>query len=146
MAADAIPSLSWIDFQGYVSFMKRTNKEIDLILEKWLEEHLRKRGEEKDGKCESDFMDVMISAFQEEEEICGYKREMVIKATSVVRFLGMLISSNYLAIIILIPSILFHFLVLLSNYLSNLSIPFSFFFSSYFSRSSTKIHYKISHT
>lgn len=146
VAADAIPSLSWIDFQGYVSFMKRTNKEIDLILEKWLEEHLRKRGEEKDGKCESDFMDVMISAFQEEEEICGYKREMVIKATSVVRFLGMLISSNYLAIIILIPSILFHFLVLLSNYLSNLSIPFSFFFSSYFSRSSTKIHYKISHT
>ena len=110
--------------------MKRTNKEIDIILEKWLEEHLRKRGEEKDGKCESDFMDVMISAFQEEEEICGYKREMVIKATSVVRFLGMLISSNYLAIIILIPSILFHFLVLLSNYLSNLSIPFSFFFSS----------------
>ncbi|KRH07449.1 hypothetical protein GLYMA_16G089900v4 [Glycine max] len=87
VAADAIPSLSWIDFQGYVSFMKRTNKEIDLILEKWLEEHLRKRGEEKDGKCESDFMDVMISAFQEEEEICGYKREMVIKATSVLLIL-----------------------------------------------------------
>jgi len=89
VVADAIPSLSWFDFQGYLSFMKSTAKQTDLILEKWLEEHLRKRRVERDGGCESDFMDAMISKFEEQEEICGYKRETVIKATSMVRFLGM---------------------------------------------------------
>lgn len=84
---DAIPSLSWFDFQGYVGFMKRTSKEMDLILEKWLEEHVRKRREDKNGKCESDFMDVMISTFQEQDEFCGYKRETVIKATSMLLIL-----------------------------------------------------------
>ncbi|TKY68666.1 cytochrome P450 CYP82D47 [Spatholobus suberectus] len=71
VAADAIPSLSWFDFQGCVSFMKRTAKQTDLILEKWLEEHIRKKGEEIDGGCESDFMDVMISTFEGQDEICG---------------------------------------------------------------------------
>ncbi|RDX75782.1 Cytochrome P450 82C2 [Mucuna pruriens] len=85
--ADAIPSLSWFDFQGYVSFMKRTAKEMDLILDKWLEEHVRMRGEERDGKCESDFMDVMISTFEEQDDFYGYKREIVIKATSVLLIL-----------------------------------------------------------
>ncbi|KAG5054533.1 hypothetical protein JHK85_007043 [Glycine max] len=87
VVADAIPSLSWFDFQGYLSFMKSTAKQTDLILEKWLEEHLRKRRVERDGGCESDFMDAMISKFEEQEEICGYKRETVIKATSMLLIL-----------------------------------------------------------
>ncbi|XP_020224055.2 cytochrome P450 CYP82D47 [Cajanus cajan] len=82
VAADAIPFLSWCDFQGHVSFMKRTAKDMDIILDKWLEEHVRKRAEDENGSCESDFMDVMISTFQDQQEICGYKREIVIKATS----------------------------------------------------------------
>ncbi|KAL2319298.1 hypothetical protein Fmac_028267 [Flemingia macrophylla] len=86
VVADAIPSLSWSDFQGHVSFMKRTAKKMDLILEKWLEEHVRKREEDENGGC-SDFMDVLISTFQGQEEICGYKREIVIKATSLLLIL-----------------------------------------------------------
>nr|XP_007134139.1 hypothetical protein PHAVU_010G022600g [Phaseolus vulgaris]ESW06133.1 hypothetical protein PHAVU_010G022600g [Phaseolus vulgaris] len=85
VVADAIPSLSWFDFQGYVSFMKRTAKQTDLILQKWMEEHLRDRV--RDGKCERDFMDVMISTFEEQEEICGYKKETVIKATAMLLIL-----------------------------------------------------------
>jgi len=82
VVADAIPSLGWLDFQGYVSFMKRTAQQIDLVLDKWLQEHLRERA--RDGECERDFMDVMISTFEEQEEICGYKKETVIKATAMV--------------------------------------------------------------
>ncbi|KAK7389355.1 hypothetical protein VNO78_24296 [Psophocarpus tetragonolobus] len=87
VVGDAIPSLSWCDFQGYVSFMKTTFKEMDLVLHKWLEEHQRKRELEKDSKCESDFMDLLLSTFQNQDEICGYKREVVIKATSVLLIL-----------------------------------------------------------
>lgn len=83
--ADAIPSLSWIDFQGHVGFMKRTAKEMDFILDKWLSEHYKKRDEVQSGK-EDDFMDVLISMFEEDDEICGHKRETVIKATTLVRF------------------------------------------------------------
>ncbi|KAJ1427937.1 Cytochrome P450 [Sesbania bispinosa] len=82
VAADAIPYLSWFDFQGHVGFMKRTAKEIDFILDKWMHEHLRKR--ENHG-CEDDFMDVLISMFDGQEMICGHKREIVIKATALVR-------------------------------------------------------------
>ncbi|KAK7389356.1 hypothetical protein VNO78_24297 [Psophocarpus tetragonolobus] len=86
VAADAIPSLGWFDFQGYVSFMKKTAKQTDIILEKWLEEHLRKRDD--GGSHENDFMDVMISAFQDQHEICGYKKETVIKATAMLTGMG----------------------------------------------------------
>ncbi|KAG2380939.1 Cytochrome P450 [Vigna angularis] len=83
VVADAIPSLSWFDFQGHLSFMKRTAMKLDSILERWLQEHVKTRGEMKNGGCERDFMDVMLSSF-EEENICGYKRDIVIKATSLI--------------------------------------------------------------
>ncbi|CAJ1949547.1 unnamed protein product [Sphenostylis stenocarpa] len=82
VVADAIPSLRWFDFQGHLSFMKRTAKTLDLILKRWLEEHVKMRGEQRNGGCERDFMDVMLSAFEEQEDICGHEREIVIKATS----------------------------------------------------------------
>jgi len=88
VVADAIPSLSWFDFQGHLSFMKRTAEKLDIILERWLQEHVEMRGEKKNGGCERDFMDVMLSSFEDQEDICGYKRETVIKATSLVRLLS----------------------------------------------------------
>ncbi|ESW06134.1 hypothetical protein PHAVU_010G022700 [Phaseolus vulgaris] len=83
VVADAIPSLSWFDFQGHLSFMKRTAKKLDFILQKWLEEHVKTRGDNMNGGCERDFMDVMLSSFEGQEDFCGYNREIVIKATSV---------------------------------------------------------------
>jgi cytochrome P450 family 82 subfamily G polypeptide 1 len=85
--ADAIPFLSWFDFQGHVGFMKRTFKEMDFILDKWMHEHFRKRDEGQNGKSQDDFMDVLISMFEEHDEICGHKREVVIKATAMILIL-----------------------------------------------------------
>ncbi|CAI8608181.1 unnamed protein product [Vicia faba] len=87
VVADAIPFLSWFDFQGHVSFMKRTAKEMDFILDKWLHEHYRKRDDGQNSKYEDDFMDVLISMFEEDDEICGHKRDVVIKATSMILIL-----------------------------------------------------------
>ncbi|XP_057457864.1 dimethylnonatriene synthase-like [Lotus japonicus] len=87
VAADAIPCLGWFDFGGYVGFMKRTAKEIDFILDKWMHEHLRKRDEVNNGGCEDDFMDVLISTFQEHDVIWNHEREIVIKATALILIL-----------------------------------------------------------
>ncbi|QHO33774.1 dimethylnonatriene synthase [Arachis duranensis] len=83
VVADAIPWLGWFDFQGYVGFMKRTAKELDSILHRWMDDHMRKRGDDENGnKSENDFLDVLISAFEENDEIYGHKRDIVLKATT----------------------------------------------------------------
>ncbi|MED6139540.1 hypothetical protein PIB30_084758, partial [Stylosanthes scabra] len=86
VVADAIPWLGWFDFQGYVGFMKRTTKELDSILHRWMDDHMRKRGEDNDdengSKSVNDFLDVLISAFEENDEIYGHKRDIVLKATT----------------------------------------------------------------
>ncbi|PHU01698.1 hypothetical protein BC332_31485 [Capsicum chinense] len=38
-----IPLFKWIDFQGHIKFMKRTFKDIDCVLQSWLDEHVKKR-------------------------------------------------------------------------------------------------------
>ncbi|KAB5530028.1 hypothetical protein DKX38_020109 [Salix brachista] len=83
--SDAIPWLEWIDFQGHVSAMKRTSKELDAVIGSWLEEHLN-----KEIQGESDFMDVMISNLADGVEMSGYSRDVVIKATTLVRLLVIL--------------------------------------------------------
>ena len=81
--SDAIPYLEWMDYQGHIGFMKRTAKELDSVLEIWLNEHLQKQLEQKsDG--ESDFMDVMLSSFAEDAEISGHTRATIVKANALV--------------------------------------------------------------
>uniref|UniRef100_A0A6N2LFH9 Uncharacterized protein n=1 Tax=Salix viminalis TaxID=40686 RepID=A0A6N2LFH9_SALVM len=41
--SDAIPWLEWLDYQGHVSAMRNTAKELDAVIANWLEEHLKKR-------------------------------------------------------------------------------------------------------
>ncbi|KAI3461835.1 hypothetical protein Pfo_031058 [Paulownia fortunei] len=81
--SDAIPSLEWLDIGGYVKGMKQTAKEIDKVLEDWVQERIQRRKESgsKTDEGEADFMDVMLSAIPENETVYGYKREDVIKAT-----------------------------------------------------------------
>ncbi|XP_034901464.1 dimethylnonatriene synthase [Populus alba] len=84
--SDAIPFLEWLDYQGHVSAMKKTAKELDAVIRNWLEEHLKKK---KDGELgsdrESDFMDLMISNLAEgPDKISGYSRDVVIKATALI--------------------------------------------------------------
>ncbi|CAK7338693.1 unnamed protein product [Dovyalis caffra] len=78
---DALPFLGWLDIGGHEKAMKRTAKEIDSILEEWLEDHKRKRLLGETDQAEQDFMDVMLSVLQG-NELAGYDADTVNKATS----------------------------------------------------------------
>ncbi|CAL8177918.1 unnamed protein product [Prunus armeniaca] len=88
--SDAMPWLEWLDILfGHVGSMKRCFKELDCVLGKWLEEHRqRSRPQCKIDRAESDLMDVMMSSFQEEDDVIfGHSRDDVIKATALVLIL-----------------------------------------------------------
>ncbi|XP_047261562.1 cytochrome P450 82C3 [Capsicum annuum] len=78
-----IPLFKWIDFQGHIKFMKKTFKDIDCVLQSWLDEHVKKRERVNfvDGN-EEDFIDVMLSMMSNEDFVEGYSRETTIKATA----------------------------------------------------------------
>ncbi|OVA15436.1 Cytochrome P450 [Macleaya cordata] len=85
VASDAIPFLEWLDLGGYVREMKSTARELDCLLEGWLEEHKMKRQSKKAG--EQDFMDVMLSKL-EDAELYGFDPDTVNKATCLVDLKG----------------------------------------------------------
>ncbi|KAM3324885.1 hypothetical protein P3S67_000009 [Capsicum chacoense] len=80
-----IPFFKWIDFQGHVKFMKKTFRDIDCVLQSWLDEHVKKRESVDfvDGN-EEDFIDVMLSVMSNEDFVDGYSREPTIEATALV--------------------------------------------------------------
>ena len=64
LVGDVIPYLRWLDLGGHEKAMKKTGKELDAIVGKWVEEHKRKRALE--GYCEGkqDFIDAMHSMLE----------------------------------------------------------------------------------
>ncbi|KAJ0096883.1 hypothetical protein Patl1_28808 [Pistacia atlantica] len=78
--SDAIPFLGWLDFNGYEKTMKRTAKELDTLIEGWLEEHKKRRLLSGERKEERDFMDVMLNVL-EDANISGYDAYTINKAT-----------------------------------------------------------------
>ena len=87
VVSDVIPSLEWVDFGGYLKAMKRTAKDMDQVLGRWLEEHVRRREEEGGSDNGGDFIDVMLSVLPEDTVMARYKRETIIKATTLVHLL-----------------------------------------------------------
>lgn len=86
VVSDALPFLRWFDVQGHEKAMKKTAKELDAILEGWLQEHRKHRvnGEVKaDG--DQDFIDVMLS-LQEGGHLSNfqYDSDTSIKSTCLV--------------------------------------------------------------
>ncbi|KAJ4974163.1 hypothetical protein NE237_007337 [Protea cynaroides] len=81
VASDVIPFLGWMDFKGNKRAMKKTAKEMDLIAESWLQDHLQKR-QQHDSDEEEDFMDVMLSILGEDTHFHGHHRDTVVKAMS----------------------------------------------------------------
>ncbi|XP_030446471.1 cytochrome P450 CYP82D47-like [Syzygium oleosum] len=63
LMADVVPFLEWLDVGGHQKAMKRTAKEMDGILQEWLEELRQKEEEDSSGgvNVEQDFMDVLLS-------------------------------------------------------------------------------------
>ncbi|XP_031112179.1 xanthotoxin 5-hydroxylase CYP82C4-like [Ipomoea triloba] len=74
----------WLDIEGIVRSMKKVFDVMDVILDDWVDEHVRRgRGELPAGE-DPDFIDIMMKVV-DEEFLAGtdYTRDMIIKATAV---------------------------------------------------------------
>ncbi|GAB4861034.1 hypothetical protein Ancab_040059 [Ancistrocladus abbreviatus] len=84
VVSDALPFLRWLDIGGYEKAMKRTARELDQALQRWLDEHKRER-ESMHGKPrnEKDFMDVLLDIFDTgiHEKLSSFEPDTIIKAT-----------------------------------------------------------------
>uniref|UniRef100_A0A5B7BTW9 Cytochrome P450 CYP82D47-like n=1 Tax=Davidia involucrata TaxID=16924 RepID=A0A5B7BTW9_DAVIN len=92
VVSDAIPSLRWLDLGGYEKRMKKTAKEIDCIMEGWLDEHkMRKRNSSLQVKRDhQDFMDVMLLILDaaKAEDFPGFDADTINKATCLAMLTG----------------------------------------------------------
>ncbi|KDP26345.1 hypothetical protein JCGZ_17503 [Jatropha curcas] len=86
--SDVIPFLWWMNFLGPVKAMKRLSKELDSLLQTWIDEHkLKGINKRRDGgggggdfkNIEEDFIDVMLSIL--EDNFFGHSRDDIIKGT-----------------------------------------------------------------
>ncbi|KAF7154804.1 hypothetical protein RHSIM_Rhsim01G0251300 [Rhododendron simsii] len=76
------PPLTWVDWGGKLRKVKRVMRDLDDIVQSWIDEHVverRERGEREEGD-EEDFIDVMLSKIEEGGNY-GHTRETMIKAT-----------------------------------------------------------------
>ncbi|KAJ4942649.1 hypothetical protein NE237_016354 [Protea cynaroides] len=91
VVSDAFPFLEGMDLQGYEKGMKRTAKNLDSIVEGWLNEHKQKQkglsAHNDKAKGGQDFMDVMIS-IMEDSKLDDYDADTAIKATCLNMILG----------------------------------------------------------
>ncbi|TXG52315.1 hypothetical protein EZV62_021484 [Acer yangbiense] len=86
LVSDALPFLRWLDIGGYEKSMKKTAKELDIVVQGWLEEHKKKRAS-GEAKEDEDFMDVMITILQDDPQLFpGRDADTVNKATCLVCF------------------------------------------------------------
>ncbi|GJZ80096.1 cytochrome P450 [Tanacetum coccineum] len=87
VVSDVLPNLEWMDIGGHVKAMKQAAKELDMVLGKWVDEHVEKRKEYDSDDKEADFIDVMLSTLSKDAEIFGFTRETIIKATTLILIL-----------------------------------------------------------
>ncbi|CAA7041553.1 unnamed protein product [Microthlaspi erraticum] len=88
-ASDAFPTLSWFDLQGHEKEMKKTGSELDVILERWIENHRQQRKVSGKKETDSDFIDVMLSlAEQGKLSHLQYDANTSIKSTCLALILG----------------------------------------------------------
>ncbi|KAK1427369.1 hypothetical protein QVD17_16052 [Tagetes erecta] len=84
VVSDAIPFLWWLDLHGYEKQMKKTAKDLDIVLGGWLDEHRRKRklNLERNKNNVKDFIDVMLS-LEDEGQLSniGHDSDTSIKST-----------------------------------------------------------------
>ncbi|KAJ6400153.1 hypothetical protein OIU84_015745 [Salix udensis] len=80
IVSDAIPFLRWMDLGGVEKAIKKTAKNIDHALEKWLEEHKQKKASGT-TKGEEDFMDLMLSVLDDVKELSNRNVDSINEAT-----------------------------------------------------------------
>ncbi|XP_031390170.1 cytochrome P450 82A1-like [Punica granatum] len=81
--ADGFRFMRWLDLGGHEKAMKRTAKNLDRVVQRWLDEHKARRDlarEEATGvKGEQDFMDVLLSILEDNPEIRSYDSDTINK-------------------------------------------------------------------
>ncbi|KAL9447848.1 hypothetical protein AB3S75_015342 [Citrus x aurantiifolia] len=81
VVSDALPFLRWLDIGGDERSMKKIAKELDIVVQGWLEEHKRKRDSQEIKEEELDFMSVMLSILGDTKQYSGRDVDTVNKAT-----------------------------------------------------------------
>ncbi|XP_019155268.1 PREDICTED: cytochrome P450 CYP82D47-like [Ipomoea nil] len=84
VVGDYLPWLRWMDIGGHEKAMRETAKEMDSLVEGWLQEHKRKR--DTKPKEEEDFMDGLLSSFHGADEDGNdipkdFEADTIVKAT-----------------------------------------------------------------
>ncbi|XP_031377927.1 cytochrome P450 CYP82D47-like [Punica granatum] len=91
VVSDGLPFLRWLDLGGHEKAMKRTAKELDRVVQRWLDEHKARRNSDREAggavKSEQDFMDVLLSILGD-AEISSYDSDTINKATCMAMILA----------------------------------------------------------
>nr|XP_043636264.1 dimethylnonatriene synthase-like [Erigeron canadensis] len=87
VVSDFFPNLEWMDIGGHVQAMKQVAKDVDGVVEKWLDEHIEQRKESDCSNKEVDFMNVMLKNLPKDVKMNGRDRETIIKATTMMLML-----------------------------------------------------------
>ncbi|CAK7351395.1 unnamed protein product [Dovyalis caffra] len=91
VVSDALPFLRLLDMRGPVRTMKKIAKDLDHVVEGWLEEHRQKRVNGDEVIKGEDFMDLMLSIFDEAHAAqLGRDSGTLIKATC----LGLILAAS----------------------------------------------------
>ena len=77
--SDILLYLRWLLLGGQEKAMRKTAKDLDEVVQRWLEEHKRNRSKDK-----HDFMDVLLSIVDENEVLEGHDADTTNKTTSLV--------------------------------------------------------------
>ncbi|CAL1361665.1 unnamed protein product [Linum trigynum] len=86
--SDIVPLLGWMNWMpgGVLKSMQRIGKELDVVMQSWIEEHKQRRRDDEEEE-QGDFIDVMLSAIGDDfaEE---YSPETIVKATALTLILA----------------------------------------------------------
>ncbi|CAL1372558.1 unnamed protein product [Linum trigynum] len=81
--SDLIPILGWIDVKGMKKAMRRISKELDVIVDGWIEEHKVKRNKLGENLVPEDFIDVMLSVVDDNfDPSAKHDKETIVKSTA----------------------------------------------------------------
>ncbi|GMH13859.1 hypothetical protein Nepgr_015700 [Nepenthes gracilis] len=81
LLADALPFLRWLDIGGYEKNMRRTVKQLDSIIQGWLEKHKRVCSS-REANDQQDFIDTMLDILHiAQEKPSSFEMDTIIKAT-----------------------------------------------------------------
>ncbi|GJS06202.1 cytochrome P450 CYP82D47-like protein [Tanacetum coccineum] len=88
--SDIVPCLKWLDLGGYEKKMKKTSREIDVIVDEWLQVHNKKMKftPQVDRSKDQVFMATLLSRVKEElkHDLHGFSVDAIVKSTCLAIF------------------------------------------------------------